>query len=176
MKKLLSLLCVLSFSVVCSACGFQKSSSKSSTEVEVTTFSETTTQAPTAFNYRNMSNEEFAEKIAKDFSTEAVTFTSEKYSDDMYFLNSDNDNVSAHISFSDYGNHLTLSFVTDGGEDECYYVLLKALQSEVFNIPLDNQIDILAHYTMDEIDYEQENLSITETIKENIRVIGIQLQ
>lgn len=132
-------------------------------------------QETTEFDYSDMSNEEFAEKIANDFSTEDVTFTIREYSDSVCFLNTNNENIRAHIGFSDYGNNIMLTLITDGGKDECYYVLLKALQSEVFNIPLDDQIDILAHFTVDEIDYEKGTLSITESINDNIRVIGIRL-
>lgn len=182
LKKFLSLICVLSIAFACSACGKEKSSSLHSYEntineeakVEETTAVKNS-QETTEFDYSDMSNEEFAEKIANDFSTEDVTFTVEKYDEDMYFLNTNNENVRANIGFSDYGNHITLSFVTEGGEDECYYVLLKALQSNVFNIPLDDQIDILAHYTVDEIDYEKGSLRITESVNDNIRVIGIRL-
>lgn len=141
---------------------------KSATEIE-------TTQETSGFDYSTLSNEDFANKLAEDFSTDEVVFTSEKYDDDLYFLRCENDSINIHIGFSDYGKNISISFVTDG-EDECYYVLLKALQSEVFNISFDDQVDILAQYTVDTIDYEQENLSITETINENIRVIGIQLQ
>lgn len=180
MKKFLSLICVLSVAFILSACSKENSSSITSynkveeTAIEETTITETS-QETTAFDYRDLSNEEFAEKIAKDFSTEDVTFTIREYSDNVCFLNSNNENVSAMIGFSDYGNHITLSFVTEGGEDECYYVLLKALQSEVFNIPLDDQIDILAHYTVDEIDYKKGSLHINESVNDNIRVIGIYL-
>lgn len=181
MKKFLSLLCVLSLAYACSACGKVKSSLNSyentineETKVEETTVVETS-QETTEFDYSDLSNEEFAEKIANDFSTEDVTFTIEKYDEDMYFLNTNNEKVRAHIGFSDYGNNITLTLITDGGEDECYYVLLKALQSEIFNIPLDDQIDILANYTVDEIDYEKGSLRITESVNDNIRVIGIRL-
>lgn len=179
MKKFLSLLCVLSVATALTACGLNKPSSKvnieNSTQVEETTVAETT-QEVTVLNHRDMSNEELAVKLAEDFSTNDVTFTSEKSSDDMYFLKSNNDKVKAHIGFSDYGKNITLSFVTDGGEDECYYVLLKALQSEIFNIPFDDQIDILADYTISEIDYKNGSFTISETVKDNIRVIGIRLQ
>lgn len=134
-----------------------------------------TSQETTEFDYSNLSNEEFAEKIANDFSTDDVTFTIREYSDTVCFLDTNNENVRAHIGFSDYGNNIMLTLITDGGEDECYYVLLKALQSEVFNIPLDDQIDILAHYTVDEIDYKNGSLRITESSDDNIRVIGIRL-
>lgn len=182
LKKFLSLICVLSIAVACSACSKANSSSMSSydnTIKEESTIEEPTvteiSQETTTIDYRDMRNEEFAEKIAKDFSTEDVTFTIEKYDEDMYFLNTNNEKVRAHIGFSDYGNNISLTLITDGGEDECYYVLLKALQSEVFSIPFDDQIDILAHYTVDEIDYEKGSLRITESINDNIRVIGIRL-
>lgn len=181
MKKVLALIMVLSMAVACSACGANESKEQSSensfttaTHIEETT-SEPETQADT-IDINSMTDNEFAEKIANDFSIENVSFKVESISETMAFLETiGSDNISVRIGFSDYGNNITLSFVTDGGEDECYYVLQQALQSEMFNIPFDDQIDILAHYMVDEIDYKGSSVSITETIKDNIRVIGIRL-
>lgn len=181
MKKVLALIMALSMVVVCSACGANESKEQSSenssataTHIQETT-SEPETQADT-IDINSMTDKELADKIANDFSIKNVSFKVESISETMAFLETiGSDNISVRIGFSDYGNNITLSFVTDGGEDECYYVLQQALQSEVFNIPFDDQIDILAHYMVDEIDYTGSSVRITETIKDNIRVIGIRL-
>lgn len=181
MKKVLALIMVLSMAVVCSACGAKENKEQSSensfttaTHIEETT-SEPETQTAT-IDINSMTDNEFADKIANDFSIKNVSFKVESISETMAFLETTgSDNISVRIGFSDYGNNITLSFVTDGGEDECYYVLQQALQSEVFNIPFDDQIDILAHYMVDEIDYKGNSVSITETINDQIRVIGIRL-
>lgn len=181
MKKVLALIMVLSMAVACSACGAKESKEQSSddsfpeatTSVEIT--SEFETQADT-IDINSMTDNEFAEKIANDFSIKNVRFKVESISDTTAFLETTgSEDISVHIGFSDYGNNITLSFVTDGGEDECYYVLQQALQSDVFNISFDDQIDILAHYMVDEIDYTGSSVRITETIKDNIRVIGMRL-
>lgn len=181
MKKVLALIMVLSMAVVCSACGAKENKEQSSENSSTTaihiqeTTSESETQADT-IDINSMTDKELADKIANDFSIENVSFKVESISETMAFLETiGSDNISVRIGFSDYGNNITLSFVTDGGEDECYYVLQQALQSEVFNIPFDDQIDILAHYMVDEIDYTGSSVRITETIKDNIRVIGIRL-
>lgn len=181
MKKVLSLIMILSMAVACSACGANESKEQSSENSSTTaiyieeTTSEPETQADT-IDINSMTDNEFADKIANDFSIKNVSFKVESISETIAFLETTgSDNISVHIGFSDYGNNITLSFVTDGGEDECYYVLQQALKSDVFNIPFDDQIDILAHYMVDEIDYKGSSVSITETIKDNIRVIGIRL-
>ncbi len=170
-------ICALSFA----ACGtttnqiIENANESQSSAVE-TTEEQSLKEENSIIDYSELDNEEFADKIAKDFSTSDVIFTSRKEDDDFYFLDATGtDDIDIHIGFSDYGNNITISFVTDGSEDECYYVLQKALQSEVFNIPLDDQIDILAYYMVDEISYKKGSLRITETIKDNIRVIGIRL-
>ena len=181
MKKVLTLIMVLSMAVACSACGANENKEQSSensfttaTHIEETT-SVSETQSDT-IDINSMTNNEFADKIANDFSIKNVSFKVESISETMAFLETTgSDNISVRIGFSDYGNNITLSFVTDGGEDECYYVLQQALQSDVFNIPFEDQIDILAHYMVDEIDYTGSSVRITETIKDNIRVIGIRL-
>lgn len=181
MKKVLALIMALSMAVACSACGAKENKEQSSENSSTTaihiqeTTSESETQADT-IDINSMTDKELADKIANDFSIENVSFKVESISETMAFLETiGSDNISVRIGFSDYGNNITLSFVTDGGEDECYYVLQQALQSEVFNIPFDDQIDILAHYMVDEIDYTGSSVRITETIKDNIRVIGIRL-
>ncbi|MGN0491251.1 hypothetical protein [Ruminococcus sp.] len=182
MKKVLALIMVLSMAVACSACGANENKEQSSENSSTTsiyieeTTSESETQAET-IDINSMTDSEFADKIANDFSIKNVSFKVESISETMAFLETTgSDNISVRIGFSEYGNNITLSFVTDGGEDECYYVLQQALQSDVFNIPFDDQIDILAHYMVDEIDYEGSSVSITETINNNIRVIGMRLQ
>ncbi len=182
MKKVLALIMVLSMAVVCSACGANESKEQSSENSSTTaiyieeTISEPETQVDT-IDLNSMTNNEFADKIANDFSIKNVSFKVESIGETIAFLEAtESDNISVRIGFSDYGNNITLSFVTNGGEDECYYVLQQALQSDVFNIPFDDQIDILAHYMVDEIDYTGSSVRITETIKDNIRVIGMRLQ
>lgn len=183
MKKVLSILSVLLVAIMCCSCNTKQNSADLSTPttsleaiVESTEESfEDETQSNTV-DINSMTNNEFANKIATDFSINDVSFEVESVDDTIAFLETfGSEDIDIHIGFSDYGNNITLSFVTDGSEDECYYVLQQALQSEIFNIPFDDQIDILAHYMVDEIDYDGETVRITETIKDNIRVIGIRL-
>lgn len=182
MKRVLIALLIVVMSSICTACTTKVSQSEnsesSSTETtsELTTSSLETSKSESSINFANLSNEEFAEILARDSSTSDVLFTVDKYSDDMYFLRCESENINAHIGFSKYGKNITFSFTTDGSEDECYYVLLNALSSEIFNISFDDQIDILAHYKVDKIDYDNGDISISETIKDDIRVIGIRLQ
>lgn len=164
-----------------SACGANESKEQSSENSSTTaihiqeTTSEPETQADT-IDINSMTDKELADKIANDFSIKNVSFKVESISETMAFLETiGSDNISVRIGFSDYGNNITLSFVTDGGEDECYYVLLHALQSDLFGISLDDQIDILAHYSVDKINYSGDRVTITETINSNVRVIGIRM-
>lgn len=152
---------------------------ETTTEATTETTVETTTATipETTIDYTSLSNEEFTNQIAEDFSTADVSFSVRSVSDTIAFLDtSGSDDINIYIGFSDYGDHITMSFVTDRSEDECYFVLLQALQSKIFNISEEDQIDILAHYLIDEIDYSQENIKITETIKDNIVVIGFWFQ
>lgn len=181
MKKVLSFIIASLLVLTCTACTTKipQSESGESNQIETTAESTTaileTSKNEKSINPVTLSNEEFANILAKDSSTSDVVFTVDKYSDDMYFLRCDNENIDAHIGFSSYGKNITFSFTTDGGEDECYYVLLNALSSELFNIPFDDQIDILAHYKVDEINYSGSSVRITETVKDDIRVIGIRM-
>lgn len=130
----------------------------------------------TTIDYSALSNEDFANQIAEDFSTNEVIFSVDSVSDSIAFLDVvGSDDINIYIGFSDYGNNITMSFITDGSEDECYYVLLQALKSDIFGISLDDQINILADYLVDEIDYKQGSLRISETKKDNVRTIGFRL-
>lgn len=183
MKKGLTILIILFVVIVLSACNTKQdfedlSSSAASLETIVKSTEESVedeTQSDT-IDINSMTNDEFANKIAADFSINDVSFKVKSVDDTIAFLETfGSDDIDIHIGFSDYGNNISISFVTDGSEDECYYVLQQALQSQIFNIPFDDQIDILAHYKVDEIDYQGETVRITETIKDNIRVIGMRL-
>lgn len=178
MKKVLCFIIASLLVLTCTACTTKISQSESNqieTTAKSTTASLETSKNEEPINPATLSDEEFANILAKDSSTSDVVFTVDKDSDDMYFLRCDNENINAHIGFSRYGKNITFSFTTDGSEDECYYVLLNALSSELFNIPFDDQIDILAHYKVDEINYSGSSVRITETVKDDIRVIGIRM-
>lgn len=185
MKKILSFITIALLALTCTACGEASESSNVSSTTEqkitenVTTVAlsdvEETTESSSEVDLSNLTDEEFAKTLAKDSSTPDVKFTVEDSGDGVYFLRSDNDNCNIRISFSDYGKNITYSFVTDGSDDVCYYVLLNALKSELFGISLDDQIDILAHYKVDEINYSGSSVRITETVKDNIRVIGMRM-
>lgn len=185
MKKILSLITIALLALTCAACNQNSESSKVNSTTEQTTIEDTTEKVSdveettvgesSKVDLSSLSEKEFSEMLAKDSSTNDVKFTVENSGDGIYFLRSDNDDCSIRISFSDYGKNITFSFVTDGSEDECYYVLLNALQSKLFDISLDDQIDILTQYMVDEIDYSNNGIKITETVTENIRVIGIRM-
>lgn len=158
--------------------------SKTVKEVSATNNSETSTAAPTSeaipsttqLDVSSLSNKEFAEKVAKDLSTDSVVFSVRSVEDSIAFLDAKGtDKINAHVGFADFGNSITLSFHTDGSEDECYFALLHLLESDILNIDESDQVDILAHYLLDKIDYTQGRMHIKETVKENIRVILIQL-
>lgn len=179
MKKILSLIIVLSMAIVCCACGEKAvlsdtdSLSKTDNDVESTTAKTVSEIEQTTVDYRSLSNEDFAQKVAEDFSTKDVSFSIRKTDDNIIFLDANGtDDIDLFVGFSDYGNHIMMSFITDKSEDECYYVLLQALKSDLFGISIDDQIDILAHYTVDKIDYKNDNIRISETDKENIVTIG----
>ncbi len=179
MKKIILLICagILFLSALCGCSGTVK-------EVKTTYNSEKNTVAPTSeqiqpttnFDISSLSNEEFANKVAKDLSTTDVVFSVRSVNDSIAFLDAEGtDKINAHVSFSDFGNRITLSFHTDGSEDECYFTLLHLLESDILNIDESNQVDILTHYLIDKIDYTQGRMRIKETVKENIKVILIQL-
>lgn len=179
MKKILSLVIVLSMAIVCCACGEKAvlsntdSLSKTDNDVESTTAETVSEIEQTTVDYRSLSNEDFAQKVAEDFSTKDVSFSIREIDDDIIFFDANGtDDIDLFVGFSDFGNHITMSFATDKGEDECYYVLLQALKSDLFDISIDDQIDILAHYMVDKIDYKNDYIRINETDKENIVVIG----
>ena len=185
MKKILSLITVALLTLTCTACNQNSESSRVNSTTEQTTIEDTTEEVSdveettvgesSKVDLSSLSEKEFSEMLAKDSSTNDVKFTVEDSGDGIYFLRSDNDDCSIRIAFSDYGKNITFSFVTDGSEDECYYVLLNALQSELFDISFDDQIDILTQYMVDEIDYSNNEIKITETVTENNRVIGIRM-
>ena len=56
-------------------------------------------------DYRTLSKDEFADKIAHDFSTSNITFTVNRYSELTYFLKPAGTNqlIDADISFFDFG-------------------------------------------------------------------------
>ena len=145
----------------------QKTSSATATEKA---------QSTSQLDVNSLSNEQFAEKAANDLSTNDIIFTVRELKDSIAFFDvPGTDKINAHVGFADFGNSITLSFHTDGGEDECYYTLLHFLESDLLKIDESDQIDILAHYLMDEIDYQQGRMRIKETIKDSIRVISFQL-
>lgn len=193
MKKVIIfvLTIVLIPTIMCSCIGKGKVSQAISTEAESNAVQTTepipsaesniiqTTEAipsTTQLDVSSLSNEEFAKKVADDLSTVDVTFSVRSVNDSIAFLDAEGtDKINAHVGFADFGNSITLSFNTDGSEDECYFTLLHFLESDILNIDEDDQIDILAHYMVDKINYSKGGIDIKETIKENIRVILIQL-
>lgn len=185
MKKLFSFACACFIILSLPACNqpaeFSKDKETTANKVkdtiaELTTISETTYPMTTSVDYSTLTNDEYAKQLAKDFTTKDVTLKSEKYDDELYFLKTDDtSDININVCFSKFGNHIELLFNTDGGEDECYYVLQKALDCDLFAIDLSDQIDILAHYMVDEIDYNKNGIKISETKKGNTIVIGFRL-
>lgn len=130
----------------------------------------------TQLDVSSLTNEEFANRVANDLSNSDVIFSVRSIENSIAFLDAEGtDKINAHVGFSDFGNSITLSFHTDGSKDECYFTLMHLLESEILNIDESDQVDILAHYLIDKIDYSQGRMQIKETVKENIRVILIQL-
>ncbi len=179
MKKVIILVLAILLvpTIMCSCIGKDKVSQPIATEGESTVVQTTEAiPATTQPDISSLSNEDFAKKVANDLSTIDVTFSVRSVNDSIAFLDAEGtDKINAHIGFADFGNSITLSFNTDGSEDECYFTLLHFLGSDILNIDEADQIDILANYMIDKINYSKNGIDIKETIKENIRVILIQL-
>ena len=127
-------------------------------------------------DYHTLSKDEFAKKIAEDFSTDKVSFGVNPYSDLTYFLEVKGTSqlINAHIGFFEFGYEITLTLPTDGDTNECYDILSNALKSELFGISFDDQVDILAHYQVDEINYERNGIqpfTITETKSDKFNML-----
>lgn len=132
-------------------------------------------------DYRTLSKDEFADKIAHDFSTSNITFTVNRYSELTYFLKPAGTNqlIDADISFFDFGYEFALTLPTTGDTDECYDILSRGLKSELFGISFDDQVDILAHYKVDEINYESDGtqpFTITESKSDKFNMIYFQFK
>ena len=111
-------------------------------------------------DYHKLSKKEFADKVAKDFSTQKVSFEVDAYSDLTYFLNPKGtiQLIDAHISFFEFGYEICLTLPTDGDTNECIEILTNCLKSDLFGISFDDQVDILAHYKTDEVSYESNGI------------------
>lgn len=179
MKKNFLSICTVVF-ILSVLCGCSRIVREATTthNSEIQTAVPTTESIPstTHLNVSSLSNEEFADKVASDLSTTDVVFSVRSVEKSTAFLDAEGtDKINAHVGFSDFGNRITLSFHTDGSKDECYFTLLHLLESDILNIDESDQVDILTHYLVDKINYSQGRMQIKETVKENIRVILIQL-
>lgn len=120
-------------------------------------------------DYRELTKDEFANKVAEDFSTDAVKFVVDPYSEDLYILRpqGNSQSINVHIAFSDYGYRIELVFPLSDEMDECYEIFAKGLKSSLFGISFDDQIDILARYLVDEVNYKKVNCVEPFSIKQS---------
>lgn len=187
MKKSLCVLILTLFTINCTACSNNSNSNSnvplaenSQTTsaiyetVEETTLEQETTQEE---SISPLSEDDFIKNIASDFSTDEVKFTYKKSDDNFYLLDSENDNVKIDVSIFKAGNEFLVDYVdviftTDGTDDVCYRTLVRMLKSDVFDLRLTEQMDILVAYKNGEISFENSTLTISEGQKDNIRVIG----
>lgn len=187
MKKSLCVLILTLFTINCTACSNNANSNSnvplaenSQTTsaiyetVEETTLEQETTQEE---SLSPLSEDDFIKNIASDFSTDEVKFTYKKSDDNFYLLDSENDNVKIDVSIFKAGDEFLVDYVdviftTDGTDDVCYRTLVKMLKSDVFDLRLTEQMDILVAYKNGEISFENSSLTISEGQKDNIRVIG----
>lgn len=128
-------------------------------------------------DYHTLSKDQFAKKVAKDFSTKKITFDIDPCSDDLtYFLkaNGTSQLIDVDIGFFEFGYEIILTLPTDGDTDECYDILSNAIKSELFGISFDDQVDILAHYQVDKVNYERNGIqpfTITETKSDDFNML-----
>lgn len=187
MKKSLCVLILTLLTINCTACSNNVNSNSNvpladnsqttsaiDETVEETTLEQETTQEE---SLSPLSEEDFIKNIASDFSTDEVEFTYKKSDDNFYLLDSENDNVKIDVSILKVGDEFSVDYVdviftTDGTDDVCYRTLVRMLKSDVFDLRLTEQMDILVAYKNGEISFENSSLTISEGQKENIRVIG----
>ena len=127
-------------------------------------------------DYHTLSKDEFAKKVSQDFSTNKISFDVNPFSDLTYFLEVKGTNqlIDANIGFFEFGYEIAITLPTDGDTDECYDILSNGLKSELFGISFDDQVDILAHYKVDEINYEKNGIqpfTITETKSDSFNML-----
>lgn len=127
-------------------------------------------------DYHTLSKKEFADKVAKDFSTTKVTFEVDAYSDLTYFLKPKGTTqlINADIGFFDFGYEICLTLPTNGDTNECIEILTNGLKSDLFGISFDDQIDIIARYKVDEVKYESNGIqpfTIKETKSEKFNML-----
>lgn len=187
-KSIFSILAVSLVSISFCACAtstssIQHSQDNSQSETSITITQETvnqeiesTTNSNTSnyvleteqINYHRLSNDEFAKKVSKDFSTEKIKFKTEKYSDDIYYVKSQDTQEIDEImvSCSDYGNHLTLTCSKDASNGDTYDVLLQGLKSDLFGFSFDEQVEILAQFQVGTVDFQSTHNKIPIQITE----------
>ena len=127
-------------------------------------------------DYHTLSKDKFAKKVAEDFSTDKVSFSVNPYSDLTYFLKAKGSSqlIDADIGFYEFGYEIVLTLPTDGDTEECYDILSNGLKSDLFGIGFDDQVDILAHYKVDKVDYSSNGVqpfSITETKSDTFNML-----
>lgn len=184
MKKILSFITIALLALTCTACNQNSESSKVNSTTEQTTIEDTTEEVSDveettiAENTTSaLSEDDLIKKIASDFSTDDVKFTYSKSGDDFYMLDCNNDNIDVDVSISKVGDEITPDYIdvifnTNGTDDICYRTLVRMLKSDVFDLSTSEQMDILVDYKNGGITFDNGNVSISETEKENIRVIS----
>ena len=133
----------------------------------------------TQIDYHKLSNKEFAEKVATDFSTDSILFSFDDSSNDTYFLKASGteeiDDIM--ISCSDYGNILTFTCSKNSTNEDAYDVLMKGLKSELFGLSFDEQVEILAQFQVGTVNFKSKTpkipIKITEKDNNYSRLIFI---
>lgn len=120
-KVILSIVAAILLLAVSCGCSRTVKDVSATNNAEQSTVAPTTATIPstTKLDVSSLSNKEFAEKVAKDLSTNSVLFSVRSVEDSIAFLDAKGtDKINAHVGFADFGNSITLSFRTDGSEDE----------------------------------------------------------
>lgn len=185
MKKTLCFLILSLFAINCTACSSNVNNSNPTFEnvtqitspaskaVEENTLKPETTQSE---KLSSLSEDELVQSIVSDFTIDGVKFTYKKCSDNLYLVNSDNGKIDIDIALLKLDDKISVDYInvilsTESTEDICYKALVRALKSDIFNLSLQEQMEILVNYKTDKVSFENETLSISEAQKDNIRVI-----
>ena len=158
-KLLAVILSVLMLSSVFSGCSVFSNISK---ELDRALNNEKKTEQ---IDYHNLSNDEIADKVAKDFSTETITFVVREY-ENIYFINPKTTENSSEITLSHFDQGISIYVFLDKSKPyDSYKILKNALKSDLFGLSSNDQEKILSQFTEGTVYYEG-NADIPFTIRE----------
>lgn len=113
-------------------------------------------------DYNEMSTDKYAEKLAKEFSTNSIKLAPDKYSEDLYFLRTDK------TEFIDVtlgcGKYKTIDFMlvyhNDSEKNLCYDFFKNAINANIFSFSDEEQSLLLQGYGGGSIDFENNNFRV----------------